>query len=130
MIRSFAVSIPYIPPAHIWSDDEVCAFITRYIAPHISCGSVVCISSKILSLIEGRYVQSDDPGTKERLSRELSSICWQHQEAHPLMCVTSSGVFAYAGIDESNLPSGYLVLPLLDPIASAERWRSSIRAIT
>jgi F420-0:gamma-glutamyl ligase len=130
MISCTSVSLPYISLAHTWSDEEMRDLITEYIAPLLEDRSVICISSKILSIVEGRYMRVHDSSHKERVAHSLSSHSWRCHASHPLMCVTPSGIFAYAGIDESNVEPGYMVLPLTDPMLSTSRWRRYIQEIS
>jgi coenzyme F420-0:L-glutamate ligase / coenzyme F420-1:gamma-L-glutamate ligase len=92
-------------------------------------GDVVCVASKVVSIVEGRLVPLDGPDP-QTARRELA-----RREAHrvvadaPWVLITETPhgfVCANGGIDASNVGDGHALLLPEDPDASAERLRTEI----
>lgn len=107
---------------------------------------VVVVAQKAISKVEGRVVRLADVEPSER-AREIAGddgdpqrVEWILREAQrvvrvraPLViCQTRHGfICASAGVDQSNTPEeGTLVLLPVDPDASAERLRATLRERT
>jgi coenzyme F420-0:L-glutamate ligase/coenzyme F420-1:gamma-L-glutamate ligase len=121
--------------------DDLAALILERV--ELEDGDVVVVAQKAISKIEGRVVRLDDVEPSER-AREIAGdegdprrIEWILREAArivrvraPLViCQTRHGfICASAGIDQSNTPEeGTLVLLPVDPDASADRLRATLR---
>jgi coenzyme F420-0:L-glutamate ligase/coenzyme F420-1:gamma-L-glutamate ligase len=124
--------------------DDLAALIVERV--ELEDGDVVVVAQKAVSKIEGRVVRLDDAVPSER-AREIAGdegdpqrIEWILHEAKrivrvrsPLViCETRHGfICASAGVDQSNTPeAGTLVLLPLDPDASAEQLRDTLRERT
>jgi coenzyme F420-0:L-glutamate ligase/coenzyme F420-1:gamma-L-glutamate ligase len=86
-------------------------------------GDVVVVTSKIVSKAEGRLVAGS---REDQLAAETRRVVARRGETQ--IVETRHGlVLAAAGIDASNVPAGMVALLPLDPDASAEAIRTSIR---
>lgn len=88
--------------------------------PRLKDGSVVVISSKIVSLSEGRTA---DPAERERLIRASSAKAVKTKKVW--LTVTEGMLMANAGIDESNGNGGLVLLPK-DSYKTATRIRAAL----
>ena len=109
-------------------------------------GDVVVVAQKAISKVEGRIVRLDDvepseeaveiagdegdPRRVEWILREAKRVV--RVRAPLVICETRHGfICASAGVDQSNTPEpGTVVLLPVDPDASAEAFRESLRAHT
>jgi putative folate metabolism gamma-glutamate ligase len=93
-------------------------------------GSIVAITSKIVSLCEGSFVDRDEIEFKDDLIiSECDYYIPRPQQKHAIMItIKDSMLIATAGIDESN-SNGYYVLWPKDAYKSANEIRSYLRVI-
>jgi coenzyme F420-0:L-glutamate ligase len=98
---------------------ELMPFLFAHL-PRLKEGSVVVISSKIVSLSEGRTARLED---RERLIRASSAKAVKTKNVW--LTVTEGMLMANAGIDESN-GNGRLVLLPKDSYKTAARIRSAL----
>lgn len=103
-------------------DKDVFAVLDKYL-PSISEGSVVVVTSKILSIIEGRIVKIGSV-PKDQLVAEEAELYLPASESKYNFSLTikNSLLIPSAGIDESN-GNGYYVLWPKDP----QKWANDIR---
>jgi len=91
-------------------------------------GDVVVISSKIVSIHEGRCVLNDGTVSKDNLAKKEASYYVEPPrigEWKPLFTITQGVLISRAGIDESNA-NGYFVLYPKDAMKSAANIREWI----
>jgi coenzyme F420-0:L-glutamate ligase / coenzyme F420-1:gamma-L-glutamate ligase len=93
-------------------------------------GDVVCVASKVVSIVEGRLVPLDD-GDPRLARREVARRHAARVVADaPWVLITQTPqgfVCANGGVDASNVAEGHALLLPEDPDASAERLRREIR---
>ena len=88
--------------------------------PKLSERDVVTISSKIVSIGEGRCIPiTDDPGQKRRLIEEEAEAFLVRENRRPLT-IKHHAFISGSGIDESNADGHYILLPE-DPFVSAKK---------
>jgi coenzyme F420-0:L-glutamate ligase len=96
-------------------------------------GDVVVVTSKVISKIEGRLIvlETADPDVRESARRaaiESESVRVVARRGDLSIVQTAHGyVLAAAGVDASNVARNELALLPLDPDASAELLRESLR---
>ena len=88
-------------------------------------GDVVVVTHKLISKVEGRIVDLDDPGPDgHRRLIEQEAVAILRRRGDLVIAETTHGfVCANAGVDRSNVESGRAVLLPVDPDASAHRLR-------
>jgi coenzyme F420-0:L-glutamate ligase / coenzyme F420-1:gamma-L-glutamate ligase len=93
-------------------------------------GDVVCVASKVVSLVEGRFAalpdDADPRAARQRLAREQAAGIVADS---PVVVVTRTHhgfVAANGGIDASNVPGGQALLLPDDPDASAARLHDEL----
>src|SRR3989338_5033846 len=100
--------------------DEIVPFVLKHV-PRIKNGSVLVISSKIVSLSEGRTAPLKD---RERLIKKESERARKTKMVW--LTIKDGIVMANAGIDESN-GNGKLILLPKDSYKSAARVRNDLK---
>jgi coenzyme F420-0:L-glutamate ligase/coenzyme F420-1:gamma-L-glutamate ligase len=94
-------------------------------------GDIVVVTSKIVSKAEGRFIPAEQ--RDEALAAEATAIVATKVTPRGTTQIvrTHHGlVLAAAGIDASNVPSGYVLLLPRDPDASARALRQGLRELT
>jgi coenzyme F420-0:L-glutamate ligase/coenzyme F420-1:gamma-L-glutamate ligase len=122
--------IPVTGIAEIGSGDDLAGLIARH--AHLDNGDVVVVTQKIVSKSEGRLVPVDpaDPDERVRLI-ERESVRILRRRGELLVTETRHGfVCANAGVDLSNVESGWAALLPDDSDRSARRIRDGLRAMT
>jgi coenzyme F420-0:L-glutamate ligase/coenzyme F420-1:gamma-L-glutamate ligase len=119
--------------------DDLASFIESHF--QLQDGDVVCIASTIVAKSEGRFRSLDDYNTSPRAIRIASAIGKDSRfiqavldesaeillEQPFILSVTRFGhIGVNAGIDQSNVGEGRILLLPQDPQASAERIRSRL----
>lgn len=101
--------------------DDLAAILAG--AADVRDGDVLVVTQKVVSKAEGRVVR----GTKDDwVAREAQRVVARREEL--VIAETAHGfVCASAGVDESNVPHGFVSLLPEDPDASAARIREAIR---
>jgi coenzyme F420-0:L-glutamate ligase / coenzyme F420-1:gamma-L-glutamate ligase len=88
-------------------------------------GDVVAITQKVVSKAEGRLVAEGDGGRGAWVERESRRVVARRGEL--VVAETRHGfVCANAGVDASNVETGFLTLLPEDPDGSAERLRAAL----
>jgi dehydro coenzyme F420 reductase / coenzyme F420-0:L-glutamate ligase / coenzyme F420-1:gamma-L-glutamate ligase len=88
-------------------------------------GDVVAITQKIVSKAEGRVVPDEGDGRSAWIERETRRIVARRGEL--IIAETHHGfVCANAGVDASNVETGFVSLLPVDPDASSEAIRASL----
>lgn len=80
------------------------------IAPHIREGSVVAISSKVLSICEGSCVDIDSVNLKDLISNESNRII-SFAKKRPTLTRKNDMLVEYGGVDNSKSSGYYILLP-------------------
>lgn len=120
MLQAFPIPSPIFTPGKSLEE-----YAWTQIKSHLQARDVVVVTSKIVSLAEGRLAEASIP--KDEIVR---------QEADEYLCTTQYGValtikhgllIPSAGIDESNSQNGQYILFPQDPYASAERLHTYLR---
>ena len=112
---------PLVPPR-----DSLLAAL-RVLTVTLKNGDVLAISSKVVSIDEGRCVPLAD-ATKEELIRQESQFFYAPKETARWgyqFTITQGALVGSAGIDLSNANEHYILWPL-HPMASATRLRKEI----
>jgi F420-0:gamma-glutamyl ligase len=105
-------------------DENLVDFIIEHI-PTLQENTVLAITSKIVALAEGRYVDAGTEAEKEALIRKESQYalktkyCW--------LTLKDNTIMATAGIDESNAEGKWVLLPK-DSYTSAEAIRKQLQS--
>ncbi|MGH2573322.1 MAG: coenzyme F420-0:L-glutamate ligase [Actinomycetota bacterium] len=124
------IPVPGIP--EVSGGDDLAALIGRALRSagiELLDGDVVVVTQKVVSKAEGRVVPEGPEGKTPWVERETRRVVARRGDL--IIAETRHGfVCANAGVDASNVADGFLTLLPLDPDASAERIRSSLRAAT
>jgi F420-0:gamma-glutamyl ligase len=112
----------------IVAGDNLETILATYL-PHLEERSVVAISSKIVSICEGRIVKIASEEQKDALAKqEVAYYLPRETNKYNYMISITHGIMAgTGGIDESN-GNGYYVLWPEDPQKSANQIRSYLAA--
>jgi coenzyme F420-0:L-glutamate ligase len=124
--------LPVLGIGELRPGDDLAALIAEH-APPLQDGDVLVVTSKAISKIEGRLILLD---TDDELAREAARQ--EAIDAETVRVVASRGelrivetrhglVLAAAGVDASNVARNELALLPLDPDASAQLLRESLR---
>jgi coenzyme F420-0:L-glutamate ligase len=125
--------LPVLGIGELRPGDDLAQVIAQH-CPPLRDGDVLVVTSKALSKTEGRLVVLDsaDPDLREEARQRAidTETVRVVAERGPLRIVeTRHGlVLAAAGVDESNVARNELALLPVDPDASAELLRQSVRA--
>ena len=116
--------MPEIHPGDVLSELIVAA------CGDIREGDVVVVTQKIVSKAEGRLVKIDpDDPLSHKAVVEAEAVRILRRRGDLIITETSHGfVCANAGIDLSNVESGWAALLPIDPDRSARRIRDGLRA--
>ncbi len=120
--------IPVPGLAEIRPGDDLARLIADQV--DVVAGDVVVVTQKIVSKAEGRLVEIDgaDPTARVRLIED-ESVRVLRRRGDLLITETRHGfVCANAGVDFSNVESGWAALLPQDPDRSARRIRDGLRA--
>ncbi|MFA6534330.1 MAG: coenzyme F420-0:L-glutamate ligase [Patescibacteria group bacterium] len=77
--------------------------------PRLREREILVVTSKIVALAEGRFLNQTDKKTKERLIKSESS--WATPTKHVWLTIKDGAFMAAAGIDESNAAGRLILLP-------------------
>jgi coenzyme F420-0:L-glutamate ligase len=103
--------------------DDLLGFITEHVR-RLEENSVLAVTSKIVSLSEGRVREVIDEHTREQVIREESQ--WAIKTKYTWLTIKDGIVMASAGVDESNADGKIILLPS-DCFESAEKIRTALR---
>lgn len=129
---SSPVTIMGIPsPQRFKPGDDLAAALGQALSAAgvtLADGDVVCVASKVVSLVEDRLVpiNDDDPVARRALAREHARTVVADSPAALVTRTPQGFVLANGGIDASNVPSGHALLLPADADASATTLRSAI----
>lgn len=109
-------------------DRSLLAILDKYL-PIISEKSVVAITSKIVSICEGRVVKVGAVSKDELIAKEAQYFLPRSRNNyHVSLTITRNALVATAGIDESN-GDGYYVLWPRDPQKAANQAREYLAKV-
>ena len=94
--------------------------------PPLTDRDIVCISSKVIAIDEGRCIPTSTADKAALIEAEADLVIPVEYKTRPLT-VKHHTFLGNAGIDESN-GKGHHVLSPVDPFASAARWYAWLRA--
>jgi F420-0:gamma-glutamyl ligase len=92
---------------------------------NIQNGDIILITSKVVSIHEGRCVSIENTKKEELISNE-ADLLYQSDPARRPLSVVHHALISSAGIDESNGDGYYTLLPE-DPFASAQRIHTYLK---
>ncbi len=99
------------------------SFIEEYI-PVVKENSILVVTSKIVSLSEGRIEEIKDDKTRERLIKAESQ--WAMKTKYTWLTIKDNMVMSSAGVDESNADGKIILLPR-DSFLAATKIRNWLK---
>jgi coenzyme F420-0:L-glutamate ligase/coenzyme F420-1:gamma-L-glutamate ligase len=119
--------IPLSGIPEVQEGDDLGRLIVDVAAGDLKAGDVIVVTQKVVSKAEGRLKPSHRK--KEVIAEESQRVLRRSGEM--VIAETRHGfVCANAGVDESNVPVGYVSLLPIDPDLSARRIRARIKHLT
>lgn len=115
-------------PEVVTSDDVATLIVDAFGADDLEDGDVVVVTQKIVSKAEGRLVPEET--RVNAIAAESARVLRRTQGGMVISQTHHGHVCANAGVDSSNVPTGYIALLPVDPDASARRIRSRIEHLT
>jgi len=107
-------------------DHSLIKILDKYL-PKISEKSILAITSKIVSITEGRLVKMDSADKDELIKQESQFYLPREQNPYNVsLTITRNMLAATAGIDESN-GNGYYILWPKDPQKTANKVKSYLK---
>ncbi len=123
-MRICSIKTPIFKPESVHED------VVDAVLNHIEDRSIIAISTKIVSLIEGRVIPFDEVEKPELIKKESDmTLSLNDVYLGVYHTIKDNLLIASAGIDESNAANGYILYPV-DPLASAIKIWSLIRKET
>ncbi len=113
-----SIKTPLVKPGN-----DIATIIIRAL-PCVKEGSVIAVSSKVVSLSEGRLVAKGRGVTLEKLVRREGERVWPSK--HCWLALKDGLLIPKAGIDESNAFGGYILWPK-DVFKSAMRLHTVLK---
>jgi len=101
--------------------DNLISLITQNVKK-VKEGSVVAITSKVVSLSEGRWIEKKDGVTLETLVRKEAFKVWESR--HCFLTLKDGILAPNAGVDESNAFGGFILWPKDSFLASQRIHRA------
>lgn len=103
----------------------------KYAISEILVGSVIVISAKIISILEGNLVNLDDILFKDLVKSEsdevISEVKYGKSDDDKCFLTRKNGILIpNAGADRSNVPDGYAISWPKDPQKSANKLRAAL----
>lgn len=89
-------------------NENILLFIENYL-PIITEKNIIVVTSKIVALAEGRFVEKTNEDMKEKLIKSESEFVLQTK--YVCLTIKDGVVMANAGIDESNANGNLILLP-------------------
>jgi dihydrofolate synthase / folylpolyglutamate synthase len=106
-------------------DTDLMVVLDAYL-PHLEEGSIVAVTSKIVSIIEGSIVKMEEADKEALVEKEADLYLPRGSNKYDVCVSVKNGIFiASGGIDESN-GNGYYILWPRDPQASANAIREHL----
>lgn len=99
------------------------ALVDRYI-PTLAEGNVVAITSKVVSVCQGRVVGQDTIAKEELIRQEADAVAQGVESPYGIVLAIKDGILLpSAGIDESNANHAYILYPADIQNVAADLWR-------
>ncbi|MDP4007774.1 MAG: coenzyme F420-0:L-glutamate ligase [Candidatus Peregrinibacteria bacterium] len=103
----------------------------KYAPSETLIGSVIVISAKIVSILEGNLVNLDDISFKDLVQNESDEVirevkCGQSDDDKCFLTRKNGILIPNAGADRSNVPNGYAIPWPRNPQDSAEKVRQAL----
>ncbi len=125
------MTVKAISTALFQKNQDLVHFILTYAGKHIREKSVLCVTSKIVSLAEGRTRPKKSPEThyqdKAKLVRQESDVYVGEVGYGTHLTIKEAQLIPSAGIDESNSPDGEYILYPKNPFKTAENLRKTLQ---
>ena len=110
----------------ISTSDKLFGILDKYIT-ELSENSVVAVTSKIVSITQGRVVKMEDADKDELIKQESQYYLPREENPyHVSLTITNNTLIASAGIDESNADGNYVLWPE-NPQNSANKIREHLQ---
>lgn len=98
------------------------ALVDRYV-PTLANGNVVAITSKVVSVCQGRVVNKDTIVKKELIRQEADAVAQGVESPYGIVLAIKDGILLpSAGIDESNADHTYILYPADIQEVAANLW--------
>jgi putative folate metabolism gamma-glutamate ligase len=108
------------------ADQSLLCVLDQYI-PKLDEGSIVCITSKIVAICEGRVVKAEDADKQQLVEQEAEYFLPPSSSKYNVaLTIKSSIMIANSGLDESN-GNGYYILWPRDSQQTANEVRAHLR---
>ncbi len=112
-----------IPGKH----NDILFLIDKYV-PSLVEGSILAITSKIISICEGRFVEADDKKKDDIIIKEAEWYIPRSESKHNMLLVITGGAMNFSsGVDESNCDGKFVLWPE-DSQSSANKIRKYLSA--
>lgn len=124
--------LPVLGMPELRPGDDLAGAIAHH-APQLRDGDVLLVTSKVVSKVEGRLIVLDTADADAREAARQQAIDAEtvrviaQRDALKIVETRHGLVLAAAGVDASNVARNELALLPLDPDASAEALRTSLR---
>ncbi len=106
-------------------DENIQEILDRYL-PSIAEGTILAVTSKIVSICEGRFVRMDEINKDDLINQEADLYIPKEENAFNITVTITNGMLAAgAGVDESN-GDGYYILWPENPQKSANTIREYV----
>lgn len=103
--------------------EDIISLLDRYL-PSVEEGSVVAITSKVLSICQGRVVQKEKVSKEALIKREADAVLNEGAGSYGIVLTLKEGLLIpSAGIDESNGEGVYILYPKDIQTLANQLWR-------
>lgn len=118
------MNIKAIKTERITDTQDLNVFVDKYLPETIGEGSVIVVSSKIVSLCEGRVVPSHFIEKNKLVQQEADKIIPnpEAQDDRIILTYTHHILIPSAGIDESNSNGNYILYPKDSFLSAKKLW--------
>lgn len=102
--------------------ESLLTLIDRYI-PTLPEGAVLAITSKVVSVCQGRVVNKDTISKEALIMQEADAVAQGAESPYSIVLTLKEGILLpSAGIDESNADNTYILYPTAIQETAAELW--------
>lgn len=105
--------------------DDLYGLIAKYV-PELGEHSILVVTSKIISLCEGRVVAKDNADSKKLIKDEADFVLPPEFDRQLQLTITRNTLIPASGIDRSNSSGDYVLWPS-DPQKSANQIRTYLK---
>lgn len=110
------------------SNKDIFEVLDKFLPEKLNEGSILTVTSKIISILEGNIVKASEVSSKDELIEKESQF-FIPRETNPYnvsLTITKNNLAASAGIDESN-GNGYYILWPKNPQETANKIRAYLQ---